>query len=107
MRGNAVLMMLLTILPLALTVLAAQETTSPSIGRQVGDIGVIQVQAQEQAQSPSGQPFSLRNGITIHLSGGWGPDTYDRIPTPSVLDGRAPREIGFSEFLNLQNLNKH
>ena len=107
MRGNAVLMMLLTILPLALTVLAAQETTSLSIDRQVGDIGVIQVQVQEQAQSPSRQAFSLRNGITIHLSGGWGPDTYDRIPTPSVLDRRAPREIGFSEFLNLQNLNKH
>jgi len=77
MRGNAIrtLMVLLTILPLPLTVLAAQKTTSLSIDRQVGEIRAIQVQAQEQAQSPSGQPFSLRNGVTIHLSGGWGPDT--------------------------------
>lgn len=109
MRPNATRawMVLATILPLPLTVLAAQETTSLSIDRQVGETGVIQIQDQEETESPSGQVFSLRNGVTIHLSGGWGPDTYDRIPTPSVLDRHAPREIGFSEFLNLQNLKEH
>ena len=63
--------------------------------------------AQEQSQSSSGQPFSLRSGVTIRLSRDWGPDPYDRIPTPSALDRYAPREIGFSEFLNVQNLKEH
>jgi hypothetical protein len=63
--------------------------------------------AQEQSQSPSGQPFSLRSGVTIRLSRDWGQDPYDRIPTPPALDRYAPHDIGFSEFLNLQNLNEH
>ena len=109
MRRNAIRasMVLAAILPLPLTVLAAQETTSLSIDGQVREIGVIQVQAREQSQSPSGRFFSLRNGVTIRLSDDWGPDPYDRIPTPSPLDPHAPREIGFSEFLNLQNLKEH
>ena len=98
-------MVLAAILPLSLTVQAAQETTSLSSDEPLGDIGVIQ--GHEQRQSPSGQSFSLRNGVTIDLSGDWGPDTYDRTPTPSALEHYAPREIGFSEFLNLQNLKEH
>jgi hypothetical protein len=97
-------MALAALLPLPL---AAQETTLPSIDRQDGEIGVIQEQAQEQSQSTSGQLFSLRNGVTIHLSGDWGPDPYDRTPTPPALNHKAPRGIGFSEFLNLQNLKEH
>ena len=109
MRPNAIRtsIVLAAILPLPLTVLAAQETTSLSIDGQVEEIGVIQVQAREQSQSRSGQFFSLRNGVTIRLSDDWGPDPYDRIPTPSPLDPNTPREIGFSEFLNLQNLKEH
>jgi hypothetical protein len=62
---------------------------------------------QEQNQSPAGQPFSLRSGVTIRLSSDWGQDPYDRIPTPPALDSYAPHDIGFSEFLNLQNLKEH
>jgi hypothetical protein len=110
MRRSAIrsLMMLVTILLLPPLVLVAQETSSPPIdGQVVGELGVIYVQAQEQSKSPSVQPFSLRSGVTIRLSGDWGPDLYDRTPTPSVLYRYAPREIGFSEFLNLQNLKEH
>lgn len=80
MRSNGIRawMVLAAILPLPLTVLAAQETTSLSINQQVGETGVIQAQAQEQSPSPSEQLFSLRNGVTIRLSGDWGPDPYDR-----------------------------
>src|ERR1700693_1328504 len=93
MRRSALrsLMMLVTILLLPLLVLVAQETSSPPIDRQVGELGGIYVQAQEQSKSPSVQPFSLRSGVTIRLSGDWGPDLYDRTPTPSVLYRYAPR----------------
>jgi hypothetical protein len=109
MHRNAIrLWMVLTaILPLPFLLLAAQETTSPPIDGQVGQLRVIYVQAQEQSKSPAVQPFSLRNGVTIRLSGDWGPDLYDRTPTPSALHRHALREIGFSEFLNLQNLKEH
>ena len=109
MRGHAIRtsIMLVTVLLLPLLVLLAQETSSLSIDRQVGEAGVIQAQGQEQSPSPSGQFFSLRNGVTIRLSGDWGPDPYDRTPTPPALDRQAPRQIGFSEFLNLQNLKEH
>jgi hypothetical protein len=106
-NGIRAWMVLATILTLPLTVLAAQETASFSIDRQVGETGVLQPQAQEQSPSPSEQLFSLRNGVTIRLSSDWGPDPYDRTPTPPPLDPQAPREIGFSEFLNLQNLKEH
>jgi hypothetical protein len=49
----------------------------------------------------------LRNGVTIRLSDDWGPDVYDRTPTPTALNRYGPREIDFSEFLNLQNINEH
>ena len=109
MRSNVIRawIVLAAILPPPLTVLAAQETTSLSIGQQVGETGVIQAQAQEQSPSLSEQLFSLRNGVTIRLSDDWGPDPYDRTPTPPALDRQAPREMGFSEFLNLQNLKEH
>ena len=109
MRRSAIrsLMMLVTILLLPLLVLVAQETSSPPIDGRVGELGVLYVQAQEQSKSPSVQPFSLRSGVTIRLSGDWGPDLYDRTPAPSVLYRYGPREIGFSEFLNLQNLKEH
>lgn len=109
MRKDAIRgwMVLAAIFLLPLVEVSGQEATSLSIDRQVEEIRVIQVQAHDQAQNPSGQSFSLRNGVTVRLSDGWGPDTYDRIPTPSALDRRAPREIGFSEFLNLQNLREH
>ena len=73
MRRSALrsLMMLVTILLLPLLVLVAQETSSPPIDRQVGELGGIYVQAQEQSKSPSVQPFSLRSGVTIRLSGDW------------------------------------
>ena len=100
-------MVLATILQVPLLALTAQETTPPPIDGQVGELGVIHVRAQEQSKSPSVQPFSLRSGVTIRLSGDWGPDLYDRTPTPSALHRYAPREIGFSEFLNLQNLKEH
>ena len=109
MRSNAIRawVVLATILSPPWTALVAQETASLSIGQQVGETGVIHAQAQEQSPSPSEQLFSLRNGVTIHLSGDWGPDPYDRTPTPTALNHQAPREIGFSEFLNLQNLKEH
>lgn len=109
MRRNAIRtsVMLVAILPLPLLVLVAQETNSPPIDGQVGELGAIHVRAQEQSEGPSVQPFSLRSGVTIGLSDDWGPDLYDRTPTPSALYRYAPREIGFSEFLNLQNLKEH
>jgi hypothetical protein len=108
MRQNAIrTWMILMAILLPLLVLSAQETTSPPIDGQVGQLGVIQVQAQEQSKNSSVQPFSLRSGLTIRLSGDWGPDLYDRDPTPSALHRYALREIGFSEFLNLQNLQEH
>ena len=100
-------MVLAAILSLPLLVLAAQETTSSSIDGQVGELGVIHARAQEQSESPSVQPFSLRSGVTIRLSGDWGPDIYNRTPISSVLHRYALREIGFSEFLNLQNIKEH
>jgi hypothetical protein len=100
-------MALAAILPLPLLVLAAQETTSPTIDVQRGESGVIQGPAQAQSTSRLVLPFSLRSGVTIRLSGDWGPDLYDRTPTPSALHRYALRDIGFSEFLNLQNLKDH
>jgi hypothetical protein len=100
-------MVLAVILLLPLLYLAAQETTSPTIGRQVGELGVIHVRAEEQSKNASMQLFALRNGATIRLSGDWGPDLNDRTPIPSALHRYAPEEIGFSEFLNLQNLKEH
>jgi hypothetical protein len=109
MHGSAIRawMVLAAILPLPLLVLAAQETTSLSIDQQVQETRVIQAQAQEQSPSPSVQSFSLRSGVTIRLSGDWGPDIYNRTPTPSALHRSALREIRFSEFLNLQNIKEH
>ena len=109
MRRNAIRtsVMLVTILLLPLLVLMAQQTSSLLIDGQEEETGVIYVQAKEQSKSPAVQPFSLRNGATIRLSGDWGPDLYDRTPTPSALHRHALREIGFSEFLNLQNLKEH
>src|SRR3974390_461436 len=94
MRSNAIRawVVLATILSPPWTALVAQETASLSIGQQVGETGVIHAQAQEQSPSPSEQLFSLRNGVTIHLSGDWGPDPYDRTPTPPALNHQAPRE---------------
>lgn len=100
-------MVLAAILPLPFLHLAAQETTPPPIDEQVGNLGVSQVEAQEQSKSPAVPPFVLRSGVAIHLSGDWGPDLYDRTPTPSALHSYALRDIGFSEFLNLQNLKDH
>jgi len=109
MHRNAIRawIVLAAILPLPFLHLAAQEGTSSPIDEQEGKLGVIHVQAQEQSKSPSVQPFSLRSGVTIRLSGDWGPDLYDRTPTPSALHRYALRDIGFSEFLNLQNLKDH
>ena len=109
MRSNAIRawVVLAAILSPPLTVLAAQETTSLPTDRQVGETEVIQAQAPEQSPSPSEQLFSLRNGVAIRLSDDWGPDPYDRTPSPPALNRQAPREIGFSEFLNLQNLKEH
>lgn len=109
MRRNAtrISILLLADLILPLLVLATQETTPLLIDGHEGEKGVIHVRDQEQSQTPSGQPFSLRSGVTIRLSPDWGPDLYDRTPTPSALDRYSPREIGFSEFLNLQNLKEH
>ena len=100
-------MVLASILSLPFLLLAAQDTTSPPVDGQVGQLTVIDVEAQDQSNSLSAQAFSLRSGATIRLSGDWGPDLYNRTPTPSALHPNAPREIGFSEFLNLQNLRDH
>ena len=109
MHRNAVRawMVLASILPLPFLLLAAQETISSPVDAQVGQLRVIHAEAEDQSKSPSTQPFSLRSGVTIRLSDDWGPDLYDRTPTPSALHPYAPREIGFSEFLNLQNLRDH
>ena len=109
MHRNAIRawMVLAAILPLPFLHLVAQETTSSPIDEQLGKLGAIHVQAEEQSQSSSVQPFSLRSGVTIRLSGDWGPDLYDRTPTASTLHRYALRGIGFSEFLNLQNLKDH
>src|SRR3974390_72391 len=109
MRRNAIRTgtVLACILPLPFLFLAAQEKTLSAVDGQVGQSRVIHVEAEDQSKSPSTQPFSLRSGVTIRLSGDWGPDLYDRTPTPSALHPYAPLEIGFSEFLNLQNLRDH
>jgi len=109
MQRNAIRawMALASILPLPFLLLAAQDTASPPVDGQVGQLRVIDAEAQDQSNSLSAQAFSLRSGVTIRLSGDWGPDLYNRTPTPSALNPNAPREIGFSEFLNLQNLRDH
>ena len=109
MNRNATraLTVITAMLPLPFLLLAAQEATSPAVDGQVGQSRVIHVEAEDQSKSPSQQPFSLRSGVTIRLSGDWGPDLYDRTPTPSALHPYAPLEIGFSEFLNLQNLRDY
>jgi len=109
MHRNAIRawIVLAAIVPLPFLHLAAHETISPPIDEQAGQLEVMHVQAQEQSKSPAVHSFSLRSGVTIRLSGDWGPDLYDRTPTPSALHGYALRDIGFSEFLNLQNLKDH
>src|ERR1700756_2508862 len=78
-----------------------------SISRAQGTSPVWSTGAHGQSQSPSGQPFSLRSGVTIRLSRDWGQDPYDRILTPPALDRYAPHDIGFSEFPTMQNLKEH